>query len=335
VFSIPRPASGAILVGLLALACVRTNPWPVEDVAAGHPVGNSSREFQQYSGAPYYHGGIDVREPPAPNGPWLRSVDSGTVGISYSANPIYHGVILDTHDTIEFGYWHVDSASITAAVLDAWNDGTVLARNVRMGQIVDWPACGFHHVHFYRTRPAGETDPMVFVRPKNETVAPGVNEIAFAQNATDTYFAGTPPGVSGDVDIVAQVSDQIFTAGHITGAYDVSYKIQRRIKFWFFQFWWTVASSDPIFPSTLKPADVTAATVFQTAAPRSSSSNYCGTESYFYVLTNGNPAAYNDAAGFWDTDGGAFSNGRYRVRVVARDASGNSGTRTQEVDVAN
>lgn len=323
-----------LLVGLAA-ACVRTNFWPVEATNTGHPVGNSSREFQQYTGAPYYHGGIDVREPPAPNGPWLRSVDSGTVTISYSASAIYHGITIRTADTTDFGYWHVDSASITAAVLNAWNNGTRLARDVRMGQIVTWTSCGFHHLHFFRNRPGAETDPMVHVRPRDETAAPVVNGVFFAQNATDTYFNGAVPDVDGDVDIVADISDQIFTTAHITGAYNVKYKIQRRFKFWFITFWWTVETSADIFPPINRPADATASVVFQTAAPRMSSSNYCGTEVYFYVLTNGNASAYSDANGFWDTDGGGFANGRYRVRVTARDASGNSGSRTQEVNVAN
>jgi hypothetical protein len=307
----------------------------VETTTTGHPVGNSSREFQAYGGAPYYHGGIDVREPPAPGGPWMRSVAAGTIGISYSSNPIYHGVIIHTADTTDFGYWHTDSASITAAVLNAWINGTVLPADVRMGQIVVWPACGFHHVHFYRQRPFGETDPMVYIRPKNETNKPTVNSVFFAQNATDTYFAGATPTVSGDVDIVADISDQIFTTGHLTGAYNVDYKIQRRFKILFLQFWWTVHTGSDMFPGIVKPNPATAAVVFQTAAPHASSSNYCGTEVYFYVLTNGVQSSYNDAAGYWDTDGGVFPNGRYRVQVTARDVTGNKGSRYQEVQVTN
>ncbi len=326
----------APLLVLVVVACDSTNSWPVEATDKGHPVGNSSREFQQYGvGSPYYHGGMDVREPPAPGGPWLRSVGSGTVSISYNANPIYHGITIRTADTTDFGYWHVDSASITAAVLDAWTNGTVLASNVRMGQIVRWTDCGFHHVHFFRKRPAGETDPMVFVRPHDETTAPTINDVFFARNATDVYFGGVIPTVSGDVDIVADISDQIFTTAHLTGAYNVKYKIQRRIGFWIFSFWWTVQSAADVFPSVFRPAQSTASVVFQTAAPHASSSNYCGTETYFYVLTNGVASSYDDAMGFWDTDGGGFPNGRYRVRMTARDASGNSRSRSQEVTVSN
>jgi hypothetical protein len=176
---------------------------------------------------------------------------------------------------------------------------------------------------------------MVYVRPRDETNIPTVSGVSFAQNATDTYFPGSPPSVSGDVDIVAEISDQIFTTAHLTGAYNVDYKIQRRFKFWFFQFWWTVQTGSKLFPGVTRPNDVTAAVVFQTAAPRASNSNYCGTEVYFYVLTNGVQSSYNDAAGFWDTDGGGFPNGRYRIRVTARDVTGNKGSRYQEVQVTN
>lgn len=324
-------------LGAIALAaCIDTNRWPVENTGVGHLVGNSSREFQQYTGAPYYHGGIDVREPPAPDGPWLRSVDAGTVSISYNTNPIYHGVIITNRDTTDFGYWHVDSASITQDVLDAWRNGTTLADNVRMGQLVVWPACGFHHVHFYRERPAGETDPMVYVRPANETRKPTLNGVWFARNATDNYFTGSTPTVSGDVDIVAEISDRIFGTAHLTGAYNARYTIERgfRILF-FFTIWWTVEKGPDVFPGIYRPNDNTASVVFQTAAPRASSSNYCGTEVYYYVLTNGYTSGYADATGMWDTDGGGFPNGLYRVSVTARDAAGNEASRSQEVVVRN
>ncbi len=330
-----RRTAGALAL-VLGAGCVQGNIWPVEDTSVGHAVGNSSREFQQYgAGAPYYHGGIDVREPPAPGGPWLRSVDSGTVAVSYNPNPIYHGVTITTVATTQFGYWHVDSASITPAVLNAWLNGTVLPRDVRMGQIVTWPSCGFHHVHFFRQRPDGETDPMVFVVPRNEAARPTINGVFFAQNTSDTYFGGGIPAVSGDVDIVAEISDSIFTTAHLTGAYNVRYKIQRRRRIFIVTWWQTVARVDSIFPRIYRPAGATAAVVFQTAAPRASSSNYCGTEVYYYVVTNGVESGYNDANGFWDTDGGGFPNGRYRVRVTARDARGNKTEFKQRLDVAN
>ncbi len=328
----PLPVAVIVLAGF---ACVDTNFWPVENTGIGHPVGNSSREFQFYGGVPYYHSGIDVTEPAAPGGPWLRSVDSGTVVISFSASPMYHGIIITDPDTISYGYWHVDSASITTAVWNAWTGGTRLALDVRMSQIAFWAACAYHHVHFFRRTPSGETDPMIFVRPNGETARPTVTEVRFAQNATDTYFTGTPPTVSGDVDIVAQISDSVYTTTHLVGVYDVKVRVQRRIKIWFLTFWWPALTVNSIFAPINTPPGASASVVFKTNPPRQSNSNYCGTEVNYYVVTNGVASSYNDGAGFWDTDGGGFPNGRYRVKVTARDASGNASTRTQLVDVTN
>ncbi len=332
-------ATIAITVHLIAVAvtaaCVDTNFWPVEDTGTGHPVGNSSREFQKYGGAPYYHGGIDVREPPAPGGPWLRSVDSGTVALSFSANPIYHGIVITDPDNTQYGYWHVDSTTITLPVWAAWTGGTTLARDIRIAQIVFWPSCAFHHVHFFRKRPAAETDPMVFVRPNNESAVPTVSDIQLAQNASNVYFAGSPLTVSGDVDIIAEISDSIFTDQHLTGVYNASVKIQRRKRILFLSFWKTVLKIDSIFPKVNKPAAATASTVFKTSGPLVSSSNYCGTEVYYYVMTNGVESGYNDANGFWDTDGGSFPNGEYRIKVRAWDAHGNHHERTTLVTVNN
>lgn len=324
----------ALLWLVLLASCVdRRNFWPVEDTGQAHGVGNSSREFQQYTGAPYYHSGIDVREPPAPGGPWLRSVDSGSVAISYSGSPIYHGIIITTANNLEFGYWHVDSASIPLAVLNAWNNGTTLARDVQIGQIVNWPACDFHHVHFYRRRPAGETDPMLHVRPNKEAARPTVANVRLARNATDTYFPGST--VDGDVDIVAEISDSIFTTSHLSGAYNVSYKIERERKLFFLRWWQDVLEVDSIFRRNFTPPNASASVVYKTTGPFQSSSNYCGTEVYHYVVTNGIVSGFNDAAGFWDTDGGRFPNGRYRIKVTARDAAGNRSSRSLVVRVAN
>jgi hypothetical protein len=233
---------------------------------------------------------------------------------------------------VEFGYWHADSPSITLPVWNAWTNGTQLARNVQISQIVNWPACNFHHVHFYRKTPASETDPMVFVNPRNETARPRVANIRFARNASDTYFGSS---VNGDVDIVAEISDSIFTTAHLTGVYNASYKIQRGFTILFFTWWQTVLTVDSIFPKITRPADATAAVVFKTTGAFPSNSNYCGTEVNQYVVTNGVEAGYNDTNGRWDTDGGGFPDGRYRVEVKAWDVAGNEAKRRREIFVNN
>jgi hypothetical protein len=82
-------------------------------------------------------------------------------------------------------------------------------------------------------------------------------------------------------------------------------------------------------------ANTNAAVIYRDSAPFDSSSNYCTTENYYYVLTNvdGNGIIISDVTGLWDTT--TLANGTYEVTVTAEDASMNIAILSEQVEINN
>jgi hypothetical protein len=331
---------------IIMAGCGRATHWPIDPVNDEHRIANSASEYQKYAGSPYLHRGIDIREAPYPGGPSIRAVCESTVDISESGSSIYHGIILtqsdgSSDDGSEYWYWHIEWESIPPDIHDAWDYGTEIADNDILGKIVAWPACGFHHLHFNRYNPDGESyDPAVYIKPHKDNSSPEVQNIYFCEDGTNNYFSGGPAGfvVNGDVDIVAQIRDRLFSAnwnagGHSfnTGVYTIKYTIDE-------------AAGDHDLSETFAwffriPDGSKASIIYKTAGAYISSSAYCGTEQYFYIVTN---QAHTDPMddeftedGCWDTDSGGFPNGLYNVTVTAIDIAGNEGSLTVQAWVNN
>lgn len=105
-----------LLIALVIGEAAAQLPWPVEPTNADHPIGNVFGEFQQYVSipTPYLHTGHDVREDPAPNGPWVRSVTGGALTLQDNPNNptnLYNGVTIIT-GTTTYRYWHLDHNTI-------------------------------------------------------------------------------------------------------------------------------------------------------------------------------------------------------------------------------
>ena len=82
------------------------------------------------------------------------------------------------------------------------------------------------------------------------------------------------------------------------------------------------------------PAGANTGILYRNSTPFDSDSNYCGTENYYYVVTNVDASGnFNEANGFWNT--AAHPNGVYRVTVTASDAAGNSFSLGKDVIIDN
>lgn len=333
------------LVILLALSaamagCAGRFPdtgWPIEPRDQTHPIGNSGGEFQQYTGNPYFHTGIDiVDDDPAPNGPYVRTTRAGTVALSLpGAGSLYNGLTVSHGDSTHssYKYWHLDFNSIPQAVRDAETNGTVLAADSQAGQLVFWTACDYHHVHFETCDDAGCQDPVWDLVPRNDTNGPFITDLQFTDNGSTTVFTpGFPDtNVSGQVDIVARAGDRQFataTQDHRTGVMKIRYQVTDLNTN-------AVVKTGKTIKFTDIPPDGETTVLYRNAAPFDSTSDYCGTESYYYVVSNVDDA---DAKNFdetfaWDTT--THPNGRYRVSVQVWDASGNSTTILKQVRIAN
>src|SRR5688572_10279240 len=127
---------------LIVSSCTPRFPvtgWPIEDTSSMHEIGNSGGEFQQYSGNPYFHAGIDILEDDAPSGPWVRTVREGNPTLTVpGASSLYNGLSINHSDGDVYLYWHLDFNSISQAVRDAETNGTTLAANSAVSRLVTW-----------------------------------------------------------------------------------------------------------------------------------------------------------------------------------------------------
>lgn len=329
---------GRLLVCLLTIQGLSScTNWPIEPRGAVHPIGNSGGEFQQYTGSPYFHTGIDiVDDNPAPNGPYVMTKDAGTVGLSLlDAASLYNGLTLSLGDAANSTqkYWHLDFNSITQDVRNADTDGTVLPKRTRVSQLVGWSACSYHHLHFETCDNGGCAEPVLALNPMSDPNGPVIVDVSFTNDGSTTVFTSGFPDtvISGRVDIVARVYDRQFvtaTQNHKTGILKIQYTVESLSS-------GLVVKAGSVIDFSTIPADSNAAILFRNAAPFDSGSDYCAGEDYYYVVTNVNdadPANFSESFA-WDTT--ALANDRYRVEVRAWDHSGNYFSLIKQVRIDN
>ena len=319
---------------LLLSSCTPRFPitgWPIDNTASVHPIGNNGGEFQQYGGgSPYFHAGLDILEDDAPDGPWVRVVRAGNPTLSTpGAASLYNGLTMNLSDGDVYLYWHLDFNSIQQAVRDAETNGTALAANSQVSRLVTWTACSYHHLHYEISDSTGTMDPIYALTPRNDTTAPIIINVYFTQNATNTQFPtgalGTPI-LSGNVDVIAHAYDTQFGTAR-TGVMELSYWVNN------------TGGAQVKAPTTIRfgniPANSNASIIFRNSSPFDSDSNYCGTENYYYVLTNVDASGniISDASGFWNTT--TLADGVYQVNVKGVDPSGNDFTIIKQVNIDN
>ncbi|MFC1902316.1 hypothetical protein ACFLX3_05285 [Chloroflexota bacterium] len=313
--------------------------WPIDAMTATHDVGNSAGEYQAYGQAsrPYYfHGGLDILEDCAPNGPWVYVVREGTpTWTFYGQGSWYNGLKMVHDDGSFYEYWHLDWNSIDQDLRDAANGQQVYspgydyAANSTVARLVFWPAGDYHHLHFQIEDSSGKMDPILTLTPSTESYDPIIQDVFFAQNMADTEItAGSSgyPDLSGNIDIIVQCYDIMFGSEH-TGVFELSY-------------WVTDAIGTQVkSPVTVNfhdiPPDSDTLKMYRISGDFVSDCSYWNTENYYYVVTNVNESGdiVSDSSGYWDTT--AHDNGVYKVYVKAEDASGNSVTHVEDVNISN
>jgi hypothetical protein len=307
--------------------------WPIEPTNVEHEIGNSGGEFQQYNGNPaYFHTGIDILDDsPAPDGPFVRTTRAGTAILSLvNAGSLYNGLTVDHGDSngSEYAYWHLDFNSVQQAVRDADTDGTTLPADSRVAQLVDWTACDYHHLHYETCDNNVCEDPVWFLTPRDDNNAPAITEVRFTENGTNTAF---PPGfptttVRGQVDIIAKAFDRQFGEAR-TGVMRLRYRISDSNG--------TIVKTSRLINFAVIPDDANVTVLYRNSSPFDSDSNYCGTEQYYYVVTNVSdtaPTSYSEDFA-WDTT--QHTNGNYIVEVTAYDAVFNATSLIKFVEIDN
>jgi hypothetical protein len=328
-----RPRAGPSLVQPPSSAI----PWPLAPNAQ-HPIGNTYGEYQDYSGSPYLHPGIDVL---GAAGQPVYAVAGGEVKAVLTTSAQYHWRVAIAEQpgsatSPGYLYAHLDLPTI------AVNVGDVVAPGQYLGDLVPWPVAGFTHVHFARIEDTGATwsgnwlctdNPHLDLQHASETDAPffqpAIAGDLFAFCADESSSYQSPTALSGRVDIIAKVGDRLASTW-VCAVQELRYSIypagspgtpivddQLAVDFDMALDTYQNGPLDPYLVALLYKDDFVCDT----------KGDY-GSREFFHVLTN--HSLPSDA---WDTTG--LSDGDYVIEVTASDVAGNRTTAAMTVTTAN
>lgn len=196
--------------------------WPVQFQDAEHSIGNSMVEFQPF-GAPYYHGGCDLR---TKAGEDIHATVSGRIEgghYGYDTNPdgsmtkywiawpqqgdeTYFEIAVITDDGTRYENHHVDRSTLPADIVAMLNagGGRVEAGHL-LGHVLYWPDGDYHHTHYNIVLPSGvRVNPEYASTLLPDSKAPeilGLFSVAGGQAADfgDGQIRGTPTEFVVDV----------------------------------------------------------------------------------------------------------------------------------------
>ena len=307
----------------------------------------------------YLHSGLDVV---VPNGTPIHAVQDGVVRHVVDAVEYYKSVYVEdaSDSTRGWGYTHVDGFRVRVG--DRVRQGTWLA-SVRFR--------GVEHVHLTRLRllPGGSwrdwrtqvaAQPDTFFAYADTEPPRFEGPFRYQRNEADSAFArgadGSPPVVSGDVDVVVGLRDPgehsrqgTNPIGDRLAVARLSYEIApvqggdtlRRLSL-------DLRTAElPLLVGADDSRIAQTIFAFYDLAYPNGQPNWSQTRTSFYVVTNAPPAgrtgvlALSDAAHAWRTtergpDGAPrFPNGDYVVTVRAWDFKGNAAARSDTVRVRN
>jgi len=333
--------TAAVCLAMIAALQAAATGWPVFRDSAVHRLGHSYGQYQCFSEPAcwaYMHTGIDIMVPP---GTPVYTVKSGYVKavLTTSAPTHWRVVIGDSAGAAECDAWmyaHINQETIPVTVGQWVEEGDYL------GDVVNFTAYPFQHLHFSRIRHSGASwddwanwryagNPLDEIDDLNDPDAPVFenafrNQIfAFCRNYSASYF-GEGAILDGDVDIICRVYDYINHYDWIVAPHEIQYRIEGDSSIP-----WTtsVCFTGPLnFSSNVQA-------VYQDDDMCDTQCDYTHRQLYFSVAnTNGDSVIeFGDRLESWKT--AFFHNGEYTVSVKALDRAGNSTTESMVVTVEN
>jgi hypothetical protein len=161
----------------------KSNPWPFPLLSIGH----NMQSYQDYSGSPYWHDGLDIRS--LPDQPIYSATSGKVVNIEnyISGNHLYWEVAILDDEGFAWKYHHVAKESITEEIKKAYATGEKISKGTLIGQVVKWPISSFgevyHHLHLLVVAADGKyINPFLMMEPLADTVAPTITRIGLTKN---------------------------------------------------------------------------------------------------------------------------------------------------------
>lgn len=320
-------------------------PWPLAPNEQ-HEVGNTYGEYQNYSGSPYLHPGVDAM---GYAGQPVYAVADGVVKAVLTTSGEWHWRVATSDSATTalctgYLYAHLDLPTIAVSVGDAVVEGQYL------GDLVEWPTSGFHHIHFARIQDEGlqwygdwlTTDnPHLDFEVQTESVAPvfetakGNDLLAFCFNESSVYQDSD--ALNGEVDIIAHVGDTIESSWVCT-VQEIRYTIY---PLGFPQFPVVADKLAVNFDMALDtyyggPIDPFLVDLFYKQDSTCRTRGDYQSREFYHVITNSDGDEVYDSADVWEAwNTTELPDAEYVVRVTATDAAGNAAADSMVVTTAN
>ena len=200
----------------------KSHRWPFPLLSIGH----NMQSYQDYSGSPYWHDGLDIRA--VQDQPIYAAAGGKVVNIQnyVSGNHLYWEVAILDEDGFVWKYHHVSEETITQEIRNSYSSGLKIAEGALIGNVVQWPISSFgevyHHLHLLVVAEDGRyINPFLMMDPLSDTQAPTISKIGLAKNHKP--IDGTQ--VTGDHALFLEASDLVLHKKFILPPHKISYRL--------------------------------------------------------------------------------------------------------------
>jgi hypothetical protein len=368
-------ASGAYwattsIISIINPACPGGCPWPFAPTNEPSPVSNLMEDWQDFNGTPYFHAGLDIR---AAAGTDVHSVTSGTVvNVDNYEKPLpakWEVAVQDANGYV-WQYHHLDPPTITVKKGDPVALGQVLGKVIAWGNGVN--GYRYDHLHlnlcrWYGVGPIGDPyiDGWIYYNPLlhlvhgsyTDTDAPHEFDVYYADNESNSPFsadsdAGTP-SLTGNIDVIAHLRDRRTVIPPANGQpyelspYELAYSIvpistpcgmgflprTKLIRF-------DTVPGGKLVSTQLQTLETIYKQTVNFIGVSGTFYRYDADPEYFYSITNVHNGYPDGPNGSWNTAQTVslqplYPDGKYQVKIYAKDIDGNETVTASTVQVAN
>lgn len=207
-------------------------PWPVSFEDREHSIGNSMAEFQPF-GAPYFHGGCDLRTAKSAilTAPVSGKIEAGHYSYDtlpdgslkkywkawpQRGDPYYFEVAVVAEDGIRYELHHVARETLPPNIVQLLNaGGGRVAAGTELGRVIPWPDGVYHHTHYNVELPGGTRVNPEFVSPLlPDNIAPEILGIyaKFADGRVAEFKDGNLAAAPAEliVDVLDKQNENIY-----------------------------------------------------------------------------------------------------------------------------
>lgn len=200
----------------------RHHQWPFVLQSIGH----NMQSYQDYSGSPYWHDGLDIRG--VKDQAVYAAAGGKVVNIQnyIRGNALYWEIAIQDEEGFVWKYHHMNQETIPSVVYNAFKTGEKIASGTLLGNIVVWPVSSYgevyHHLHLLVVAADGQyINPLLMMEPLADTQAPIITRIGLSKN----HKATNDTEVRGEHALFVEASDLVLHHKFILPPHKISYRL--------------------------------------------------------------------------------------------------------------